>query len=263
MTAPALILLAQGSEESRVAQQLHSLRKQMQMMRSAQSIHLAFTDHCPPSGPQVVSALAARGVREIVFVPLDITRAIEPDVATSTMVTKIRNTYPDLSVGISRPIGPATELLNVVDERLRTALRLRSTTELDGLVLSTPGNGDVRGHALVSRRARQWATHHKLPCVVSVADGTGPNAAQAVSALRAQGRRHIAVGSFFLVADEAWQTQAELAAASGAEAVSAPFGCDERIMEIALGRYAYAAMDLLDGAQTTADVPEYDIASSH
>ena len=263
MTAPALILLAQGSEESRVAQQLHTLRKQMQMMRSAQSIHLAFTDHCPPSGPQVVSTLVARGVREIVFVPLDLTRAIEPDVATSAMVAKLSSTYPDVAFGVSRPLGPATELLNIVDERLRAALRVRSSTELDGLVLSTPGNGDIRGHALVSRRARQWSTHHKLPCVVSVADSSGPNAAQAISALRAQGRRHIAVGSFFLVGDEAWQTQAELAAASGAEAVSAPFGCDERIMEIALGRYAYAAMDLLDGSRVASDTREFDIAVSH
>ena len=262
MTAPALILLAQGSEDSRVAQQLHMLRKQMQMKRPAQSIHLAFTDHCPPSGPQVVSALVARGVREVVFVPLDVTRAIEPTVATSAMVAMLSSVHHDVAFGVSRPVGPATELLNIVDERLRSALRVHSSTELDGLVLAAPDNGDVRGNALISRRARQWSTHHKLPCVVAVADGSGPNAAQAISALRAQGRRHVAVGSFFLAPDEAWQTQAGLAAASGAEAVSAPFGCDERVMEIVLGRFAYAAMDLLDGVHAQGEA-DYDIAVSH
>ena len=58
MPAPALILLADGSTDPRVGDVVHTLRVGMQSMRPEVSVHVAFLDHCPPSGPQVVSRLA-------------------------------------------------------------------------------------------------------------------------------------------------------------------------------------------------------------
>lgn len=246
MTAPALVLLAHGSDDARVTQVTHALRKQMQELRPELSIHLAFLDHCPPSGPQVVTTLANRGVEEIVFVPLDVTRAIEADAETLAMVDRVREANPGLLVNVARPVGPATELLNLIDTRLRNALSAAHALELDGLVFSVPGGGDVRGNALMSRRARQWAAHHKLPVVMAYADGSGPSVTAAIASLREQGRRSIAIGSCFLVADASFVAQTEQALAAGAIAVSAPFCADDRIGELVLARYAYGAMALLD-----------------
>ncbi|MEZ5128652.1 MAG: hypothetical protein R2703_09170 [Micropruina glycogenica] len=50
---------------------------------------------------------------------------------------------------------------------------------------------------MLARRARQWSTHHRLPCLTGVADGSGPSVAQAIQGLRAQAAGDIAVGSFF------------------------------------------------------------------
>ncbi|MFT8395169.1 sirohydrochlorin chelatase [Propionibacterium sp.] len=248
MTAPALVLLAEGSSEPRVVEVIHKLRKQMQMQRQELSIHLAFIDHCPPSGPQVVSTLAARGVQEIVFAPLALSHAVDADPAAIAMVEAVRKNHPDLNVTLAHPIGPATELLNVLDLRLRNALSACHALELDGLILCAPDSGDVRGSALMARRARQWGSHHRLPVAVASVDGSGLSVGAAMATLREQGRRAIAVGALFLTADERYVLATEQALAAGAVAVSAPLGADEHIVDLLMARYAFAAMDMLDDA---------------
>ncbi|WP_203566551.1 sirohydrochlorin chelatase [Aestuariimicrobium ganziense] len=255
MTAPALVLVADGTDDPRVAQVVHVLRKQLQIARPAVSIHLACLGGSP-TGVQVVSALAARGASEVVFVPIDLCRAIEASDELQATVTEVRNAHPTLQVSVSRPVGPAPELLTIVDERLRTALRASRTTELDGLVLALPHGGDVRGNALVSRRARQWSAHHRLPVVVAVGDHSGPSVVTALASLRSQGRRHIAVGSVYLADGEGFAQMSEQALAHGAIAVSPPLGAHDRLLDLAMSRYAYAAMDLLDDVEEACEQDE-------
>jgi sirohydrochlorin ferrochelatase len=158
----------------------------------------------------------------------------------------VRAIFPELRVIASRPIGPEAQLLSIIDRRLRDALRARHVSELDGLVFAAAGSSDIRSNALVARRARQWATHHRLPCVTAFATGSGPSTAEAIRTLRGQGRRHIAVGSWFLAPGLLYTRQAELARQAGAVAVSAPMGGEAEIAEVALIRYVIAAMDLVD-----------------
>lgn len=251
MTAPALVLVANGSVDHGVNATMHSFRKRLQTMRPDMSVNVAFLDHCPPTGPQVVTTLAHRGVTELVFVPTQLTSAIQAP-GVDELLARVRMAHPQLKIAASRPIGPATDLLNLLDERLRDALRQAHESQVDGLVLAAPDGGDSRGAALLQRRARQWSAHHKLPCYVAVNDGSGLSTVDAVAALRAQGRRHIAVGSLWITPDEAFCAQAQAAVARGAVAVSQPFGVDDRLLSLALGRYAYAAMSLLDEAATDA-----------
>lgn len=255
MAAPALILLAEGSNDLHVATSYHAIRRRLQMMRPNLEISLAFLDHCPPSGPQVVTSLANRGVTEIVFVPLSLTAAVSGGHRAAAMLARVRAAHPGIAFSVSRPVGPSVELLNLIDEHLRAALRAARALELDALVLATPGDTDTRGAALLARRARQWSGHHRLPCAVATNDATGPNTAAAISSLRAQGRRHIAVGSMYLVRDDNYQAQAQAAASAGAVAVSAPLGQDERVLELALARYSFAAMELLDAVELADAAP--------
>lgn len=120
MAAPALVLLANGTTDPRVASTMHSLRKRLQSVRPDLAINVAFVEHCPPTGPQVVSALANRGATEVVLVPLALTSAIEHQ-GVEQVAAKIRATHPNVRVGVARPIGPAVELLTLLDERLRDA----------------------------------------------------------------------------------------------------------------------------------------------
>lgn len=246
MTAPALVIVSPGSPEPRVAQVTHELRKGLQAMRPEIAIRGAFLDHCPPSGPQVVSQLIKQGTDEVVFVPLHLTNAIEAEVEVEAMMQRCRAAQPDVRFTISRPIGPELNLLTVLDQRMRSALSHARCLELDGLVLSAPSSGDVRGSALLARRARQWSTHHRLPALTAVADESGPSVAQAIMGLRSQGRRHIAVGSFFLAPDAAYQAQSDLAYRYGAVSVSEPIGAAAEVLDLVLARYVFAAMELLD-----------------
>ena len=82
--------------------------------------------------------------------------------------------------------------------------------------------------------------------MTAFATGSGPSTAEAIRTLRGQGRRHIAVGSWFLAPGLLYTHQADLALQAGAVAVSAPMGGEPEIAEVALIRYVIAAMDLVD-----------------
>lgn len=246
MAAPALVLLAHGSTSPLVAEVAHEMRVRMQEMKPEISVHTAFLDHCPPSGPQVISRIARTRTEEVVFVSMNLSATFEPDERVQTMVDKVRGAHPRLRFAVARPVGPEASLLGLVDAKLRSALTSAHVAELDGLVLAAEGAVDQRSQSLLARRARQWSMHHKLPVITANANGTGPGTAAAIAALRAQGRRHVAVGSLFLAPDEAWQAQAEQGQRAGAVAVSEPLGAQQELLEIAWGRYAVAAMGMVD-----------------
>lgn len=248
MSAPALVMLSHGSADPRVAQVTHGLCRGLGTRRSELTVRAAFFDQCPPAPFRVVEELAAQGVREVVFVPLELTHAIDAEPQVQALVTACRERFDEMHFVASRPLGPEVNLLTILDARLRAALTSARVLELDGLVLSSESTGDVRGAALLARRARQWSTHHRLPCLTAVADGYGPSVAQAIQGLRAQGRRHIAVGSFFLTADEHFHASSDLALRCGAVAVSDPLGPADEVMDAVNARYAFASMELLDFA---------------
>src|SRR5699024_5272777 len=83
------------------------------------------------------------------------------------------------------------------------------------------------------------------PVVTSYADGSGPTTAAAIHTLRAQGRRHVAVGSWFLTATADWVRERDAALAAGAIAVADPIGAVDDVVRLVLSRYAFAAMELL------------------
>ena len=250
MTAPSLVLLGYGGPDPRVAQVSHQIRDGLLDIRPELEVHVAFLDHSGPAGMPVINRLVSQGVREIVLVPLLVSDAFTPPPAVPALAAQATAAHSGLRIAASRPVGPEAQLLSVIDRRLRGALRARRVCELDGLVFAATGSTDVRSNALVARRARQWSSHHKLPCVVAFATGSGPSTADAVRTLRSQGRRHIAVGSWFLAPGLLYSHQSELAYEAGAVAVSEPMGGEPEVAEVALSRYVVAAMDLVDVDET-------------
>lgn len=248
MTAPVLVMVAHGGEEQepRVARVVHALREDVAAMRPEVHPHVAFLDEGSPSVAATVDRLVSAGVGEIAIVPLELANAVDVDPRFGPAVAAARATHAGVRIGVARPIGPESVLLSVLDARLRSALAAARVLELDGLVLSSDHAGDVRGAALLARRARQWSTHHRLPCLTAVADGSGPSVGQAIQGLRSQGRRHIAVGAFFLAPTMHYTSQADQARRYGAVAVSEPLGSAPELTHLVLARYAFAAMDLLE-----------------
>ncbi|MCL1839221.1 MAG: hypothetical protein FWG47_07955 [Propionibacteriaceae bacterium] len=246
MTAPALVIVSWGSKDPKVTQIALELRHGMQEMKLGMTSHVAFLEAAPQNATQVVTRLVDHGVKEIVFVPLDLNNAVtcHPDV--ENLINHSQAAFPQVRFIASRPLGPEVCLLKVLDARVRTALSNARCLELDGLILSAASAGDVRGSALLSRRARQWSTNHHLPCLAAVVDDSGPSVAQSILNLRSQGRRHIAVGSFFLAPDKAYHAQSEMAYHYGAVSVSEPIGAANEVKNLIFARYSFAAMELID-----------------
>ncbi len=246
MTAPALVLLAHGHSDPQVAEILHVMRHELMARSPELVVRAAYLGRSGPSPLQVVTKLARAGLEEIVFVPLEISCAYLARRESRDELERVGASFPDVRMELARPIGPEPVLLTMLDRTLRQSLSDHHVTELDGLVLSTAGTEDIRSRSLLARRARQWGLHHKLACVTAFADETGPSVEEAIETLWQQGRRHIAVGSWFLSASELWTHQAEAALAAGAVAVSRPMPPTTEIAELAMHRYVVGAMDMID-----------------
>ncbi|MDO5736324.1 MAG: CbiX/SirB N-terminal domain-containing protein [Propionibacteriaceae bacterium] len=253
MAAPAIVLIADADDDPAVAAALASLSKKLNHLRPDLLVTYGFLSHLKPSVVTSVSSLAARGSTEIVIVPLDLVSAMDHSPVISRAQQAVQAANQGVKVVIARPIGPATELLNVMDARMRDALHKTNAVEVDALVLGAPEGGDVRGTSLLARRARQWAAHHKLPVQLAVNDLTGRATALAIASLRTQGRRHIAVGSMFLTTGPLFRAHQQAAVRAGAMAVTDPIEDHDHLVELILARYAFAAMELLD-----ASAPELD-----
>lgn len=245
MTAPALVILAHGSRDPRSAATVHSLVDCVRGLRDDLRIEAAFLDHCPPSPYQVFDKLGAEGVEEIVVVPLLLSSAFHARVDVPAVVDEARGRYPDLRILASDVLGYDDSLIDVLDRRMRAELRGSRVRELDALVLACAGSSDAQANAAFARLARLWGQRHKLPVTAAFTTAATPSPAEAVLQWRLEGRRHVAVGSFFLspgrLPDRAEQTSRK----AGAVAVSQPLGVSAEVARLVLLRYGVAGLDLL------------------
>ncbi len=245
MTAPAIVLVADGPDDPPVTNALNAIVRSLQDSRPDLRVALGRLGAGTPRVERVLAELEADDIAEAVLVPLDLVSAAEHDPELDELVHS-----PHIRLAVSRPVGPASEVLNILDERVREALHRGGALEIDGLVLAAPAGGDVRGTSLLARRARQWSAHHRLPVLLAVETGDGRATATAVQSLRHQGRRHIAAGSLYLTPTPDYRAHAQAAFHAGAVAVTAPLGETPHLSLLILARYAFGAMELLDGTPT-------------
>ena len=252
MTAPAIVLVATGPAEPGVTESLNSIASSLQVARRDLRVCLSYLD-AAPRPEAVLRSLVDADVAEAVIVPLDLVSAAGHDPRLDAVAHS-----EHIRIAVSRPIGPASEVLNILDARVREALHRTGALEIDGLVLAAPSGGDIRGGTLLGRRARQWSAHHRLPVQLAVDDDDNRATAQAVQSLRSQGRRHIAVGSLFLTPTAGYQAHAQAGLRAGAIAITSPIGDSEHLRLLILARYAFGAMELLDGKPTQLPVEDLD-----
>ena len=245
MTAPALIALAHGSRDPRSAATINALTEQVSCMRPDLRIATAFLDHNDPGLDEVVDRLVAEGHSEIVVVPLLLTEAFHAKVDVPAAAERASARRADVQIKVTSVLGIESALFKVLDQRLREALSKNRVRELDALVLAGAGSTDPLANAAISRAARAWGNHHKLPTIAAFASSVPPAAGEAVRAHRADGRRHIAVGMLFLAPGRLPDRVSELAMEAGAVAVAEPLGVDSEIARIILARYAVGAVDLV------------------
>lgn len=245
MTAPALIALAHGSRDPRSATTITALVDEVRTMRPDLRIEPAFLDLSKPSFTTVVAKLARAGFDEIVVVPLLLTEAYHARVDVPAAIAAATARHEGVRIRASSILGLETCFLEVLDLRMREALKAARVRELDALVLAAAGSSDPIANQSVARLARLWGTHHKLPVTAAFASSAPPAAGEAVRAFRGEGRRHIAVASLFLAPGFLPDRAAELAVEAGAVAVSEPLGVHPEIARTILARYAVGAVELV------------------
>jgi sirohydrochlorin ferrochelatase len=209
-------------------------------------VEAAFLDLAEPSLDQAVDRLVAEGHDEIVVVPLLLSEAYHANVDVPAVVDAATRRHDGIRIELTSVLGLESSVFHVLDRRLREALARNRVRELDGLVLAGAGSSDPVVNASIARAARRWGQRHHLPTVAAFASQAPPAAGEAVRALRADGRRHIAVGLLFLAPGFLTDRVTELALEAGAVAVADPLGADQEIAEIILARYAVGAVDLVD-----------------
>jgi sirohydrochlorin ferrochelatase len=245
MTAPALIALAHGSRDPRSAQTITALVDEVKAMRPDLRVEKAFLDLSKPSFQTVVDRLVRKGVEEIVVVPLLLTEAFHAKVDVPEAIAEAMARHEGLQIRSTSVLGLEARFLEVLDLRMREALKSAGVRELDALVLAAAGSSDALANQSVARLARLWGTHHKLPVTAAFASSAPPATGEAVRAFRAEGRRNIAVASLFLAPGFLPDRAAELALEAGAIAVSEPLGAHPEIARTILARYAVGAVELV------------------
>ncbi len=245
MTAPALIALAHGSRDRRSKATIEALVAETRAMRPDLRIEVAFLDHARPSFDTAVNKLVRAHYDEIVVVPLLLSDAFHARVDVPQVVAGAMEQRPGLQIRATRVLGLEGSFLDVLDERLRDALRSARVRELDALVLAAAGSSDPLANQAVARLARVWGTRHRLPVTAAFASATPPATGEAVRAFRREGRRHVAVASFFLAPGLLPDRAGELALEAGAVAVSDPLGAHPEVARAILARYAVGAVELV------------------
>ncbi|QWC84960.1 sirohydrochlorin chelatase [Nocardioidaceae bacterium] len=245
MSAPALVLLGYGSRDARATGVVDAYAARLRARRPDLPVSAAYLAHSSPTLDVVVAGLAAAGHDEVVVVPLLLTGGRHASRDVPAAVDAARSAAPGIRVTTAPRLGLRPTWLSVLDERVRDSLRVARVAELDALVLACAGSADHRVTAAVARLGRLWSQQHRLPVLTAYAAVAPPSPGEAVRQLRAEGRRAVAVGSFFLAPGVMSDRSAELSLEAGAVAVSAPLGVHEALVEQLLHRYQVAALGAL------------------
>jgi sirohydrochlorin ferrochelatase len=245
VSAPALVALAVGSRDARSSSTVRALVHEVRAMRPDLRVEHAFVDVARPALDTVVERLVAAGYDEVVVVPLLLEQSGQARLDVEDAIAAVAERHPGLRVRATDVLGLEPAFLEVLDRRLRSALSDARVRELDALVLAAAGCSDQLANQAVTRLARMWGSRHRLPTVAAYASAAPPATGEAVRQFRAEGRRHIAVGSLFLSPGVLPDRASELALEAGAVAVSAPLGADPLVARTILARYAVGAVELV------------------
>ncbi|MFJ6985431.1 MULTISPECIES: sirohydrochlorin chelatase [unclassified Streptomyces] len=194
--APVLVVVAHGSRDPRHAATVHALVRAARALRPGLRVETGFLDFNVPAVPALLESLAAEGVREVVVLPLLLTRAFH---AKADLPAVLRAAPPRLRVRQAEVLGPSPLLLAALERRLREAGVTAAERSSTGIVLASAGSSDPEAVAVIEGVARAWRRaggwREVLPAYASAAL---PRTEDAVRALRARGCARVAVAPYVL-----------------------------------------------------------------
>ncbi|MGW2013866.1 sirohydrochlorin chelatase [Streptomyces sp. NPDC001927] len=147
MSAPVLLVVAHGSRDPRHAATVHALVRRVRSLRPGLRVETAFLDFNLPSVPGTLDRLAAEGVRDVVALPLLLTRAFH---AKADIPAVLREAPPTLRIRQAEVLGPSPLLLAAVERRLYEAGLTPAEESATGVVLASAGSTDPEAIAAIA-----------------------------------------------------------------------------------------------------------------
>lgn len=245
-TGAPLVAVAHGSKDPRAAATINELAELVRTQAAARGlagldVRVAFLDHCPPSLPQVLSAVAGQADGACVVVPLLLTDAYHSKTDIPAHIASAAAALPRLDIRCAGPLGPDPLLLAALERRLAQAGALdpawpRSSASV---VLAAAGSSDPAANATIASLAARWQRDGGWRAVVpAYASAASPTPAEAVRALRTRPGR-VVVATYLLApgyfADK-------IRREAGVDVVSRVLGAAPEVAEVILERYAGAAV---------------------
>ena len=195
MHSPVLLVIAHGSRDPRHAATVHALVERARSLRPGLRVETGFLDFNAPSVPRVLERLAAEGVRDVVALPLLLTRAFH---AKADIPAVLRAAPPVLRIHQAKVLGPSPLLLSALERRLYEAGLGPAQKRSTGLVLASAGSTDPEAIAVIAEIAREL--RHTGWCAVrpAFASASLPRTEDAVRQLRAEGCERVAVAPYVI-----------------------------------------------------------------
>ncbi|MGI5366625.1 sirohydrochlorin chelatase [Streptomyces iakyrus] len=236
---PVLLVIAHGSRDPRHAATVHALVRRVRATRPDVRVETGFLDFNVPSVQGVLESLAVQGVRDVVALPLLLTRAFH---AKADIPAVLADAPPQLRIHQADVLGPSPLLLAALERRLLEAGLTPADKSSTGVVLASAGSTDPEAIAVIAEIAREW--RHTGWCAVrpAFASASLPRTEDAVRELRALGCTRVAVAPYVLA--PGFLPDRIARGAAQADVLADVLGPAPEVARLVLERYEAARMPL-------------------
>ncbi|WP_405823878.1 sirohydrochlorin chelatase [Streptomyces sp. NBC_00838] len=237
---PVLVVVAHGSRDPRHAATVHALLRRVRALRPGLRVEAGFLDFNTPSVPRVLERLEAEGVRDVVALPLLLTRAFHAKSDIPAVLHEARARLPRLSVRQADVLGPSSLLAQALERRLYEAGLRPGDKGSTGVVLASAGSSDPEAIAVIAHVAREWRRTGWCAVRPAFASASLPRTEDVVRELRADGIRRVAVAPYVIAPGRLPDRIARGAHASGADVLADVLGPAPELARLLVRRYEAA-----------------------
>ncbi|MDG9717821.1 sirohydrochlorin chelatase [Streptomyces sp. DH24] len=243
MREPVLLVIAHGSRDPRHAASVHALVRRVRSLRPGLRVETGFLDFNVPSVRGVLESLDAQGVRDVVALPLLLTRAFH---AKADIPAVLADAPPRLRIHQADVLGPSPLLLSALERRLYAAGLTPADKSSTGVVLASAGSTDPEAIAVIADIAREWRHTGWRAVRPAFASASLPRTEDAVRELRALGCARVAVAPYVLAPGRLPDRIAR--GADGADVLADVLGPAPEVARVLLERYDGARVPLAAAA---------------
>ncbi|MFJ2257075.1 sirohydrochlorin chelatase [Streptomyces sp. NPDC087844] len=236
MPKPVLLVIAHGSRDPRHAATVHALVRQVRARRPGVRVETGFLEFNLPSVSGRLESLAAEGVRDVVALPLLLTRAFH---AKADIPAVLNEAPARLRIRQAEVLGPSPLLTAALERRLYEAGLSPADKSSTGVVLAAAGSTDPEAIAVIAEIAREWRRTGWCAVRPAFASASLPRTEEVVRSLRAAGCARVVVAPYFLAPGRLPDRVAR--GAGEADLLAPVLGAAPEVARVLLARYDAAA----------------------